>query len=160
MKLSEIKSKLPQLSQLTFRLPTGEAVPAHFHVTEIGQINKRFIDCGGKVRDEKAINFQLWEAGDYDHRLGAEKLLNIIDLSERKLGLEDLEVEVEYQGETIGKYGLEFSNEEFQLTVKMTDCLAKDSCGIPQSEAKPKVRLANLRVKESNSCCAPDSGCC
>lgn len=157
MKLSEIKSKLPELSQLTFRLPDGTSVPAHFHITEVGQINKRFIDCGGTLRDEKAINFQLWEDGDYDHRLGAKKLLDIIQLSERVLGLEDLDVEVEYQGDTIGKYGLDFSKGEFRLTAKMTDCLAKDKCGIPAQ--KPKLSLSALTANEGG-CCAPSSGCC
>jgi hypothetical protein len=156
MKLSEIKSQLPQLSQLTFLLPDGSSVPAHFHITEVGQVTKRFIDCGGTVRNEKAINFQLWEDGDYDHRLGAKKLLDIIELSEKVLGLEDLEVEVEYQNDTIGKYGLEFSGEAFFLTKKMTDCLAKDKCGIPAS--KPKLKLADLQGQASK--CSPNSGCC
>lgn len=157
MKLSEIKSKLTGLESLTFRLPKGDAVPSHFHVTEIGQINKRFIDCGGKLRNENAITFQLWEDGDFDHRLGAKKLLSIIELSEKVLGLEDLEVEVEYQGETIGKYGLEFVEKEFHLTTKMTDCLAKESCGIPS--AKPNVKLSDLNKQESTAC-TPGGGCC
>ena len=157
MKLSEIKSKLPSLTQLTFLLPDGTAVPAHFHITEVGQVQKKFIDCGGTVRDEKAINFQLWEDGDYDHRLGAQKLLDIIELSERVLGLEDLEVEVEYQGDTIGKYGLDFNGEVFVLTKKMTDCLAKDKCGIPAE--KPKIHLSSMQAS-SAGCCTPTSGCC
>lgn len=157
MKLSQIKSHLPNLGQLTFLLPDGTSVPAHFHITEVGQVQKKFIDCGGTVRDEKSINFQLWEDGDYDHRLGAKKLLNIIELSERVLGLEDLEVEVEYQGDTIGKYGLDFNGEAFVLTKKMTDCLAKDKCGIPA--AKPKVRLSSLQAAPVG-CCTPNSGCC
>lgn len=156
MKLSEIKSTLPQLSQLTFLLPDASSVPAHFHITEVGQVTKRFIDCGGTLRDEKSINFQLWEDGDYDHRLGSKKLLDIIQLSEKVLGLEDLEVEVEYQGDTIGKYGLDFNGEAFVLTKTMTDCLAKDKCGIPSQ--KPKVSLASLSGAASS--CAPGSGCC
>lgn len=157
MKLSQIKSHLPNLGQLTFLLPDGTSVPAHFHITEVGQVQKKFIDCGCTVRDEKSINFQLWEDGDYDHRLGAKKLLNIIELSERVLGLEDLEVEVEYQGDTIGKYGLDFNGEDFVLTKKMTDCLAKDKFGIPA--AKPKVRLSSLQAAPVG-CCTPNSGCC
>ncbi len=152
MKLSEIKTHLGKLSALEFRLPDGSAVPAHFHVTEIGQINKRFIDCGGTVRNESVINFQLWEDGDFDHRLGADKLLKIIALSERVLELENQEIEVEYQGETIGKYGLEFDGLAFQLTSTMTACLAKDQCGIPAS--KPKIRLGQTQS------CSPASGCC
>lgn len=157
MKLSEIKSKLPQLSQLTFQLPDGTTVPAHFHITEIGEVTKRFIDCGGTLRDEKSINFQLWEDGDYDHRLGAKKLLDIIQLSEKVLGLEDLEVEVEYQGDTIGKYGLEFQGDAFVLTKTMTDCLAKDKCGIPAQ--KPKLKLSEIQAAGAGSC-TPNSGCC
>jgi hypothetical protein len=156
MTLSEIKSKLPQLSQLTFLLPDGNSVPAHFHITEVGQVTKRFIDCGGTLRDEKSINFQLWEDGDYNHRLGAKKLLDIIQLSEKVLGLEDLEIEVEYQSDTIGKYGLDFNGEAFVLTKTMTDCLAKDKCGIPTQ--KPKVSLAALSGAVNS--CAPGSGCC
>lgn len=157
MKLSEIKNSLKELSEITFRLPDGGAVPAHFHVTEIGQINKRFIDCGGTLRTDKAISFQLWEDTDFDHRLGAQKLIQIIELSERVLELEDLDVEVEYQRDTIGKYGLEFREGVFYLVPKMTDCLAKDKCGIPA--VKPKVRLSSLGTVTSD-CCTPGGGCC
>jgi hypothetical protein len=30
---------------------------------------QNFIDCGGKVRNETVINFQLWDANDFEHRL-------------------------------------------------------------------------------------------
>lgn len=157
MTLLEIKQYLNQLKTIAFQLPDGSLVPNHFHVTEVGKIDKHFIDCGGTVRNESVINFQLWEADDYDHRLHPEKLLHIIELSEKVLGLENLEIEVEYQGPTIGKYGLDFDGTNFLLTQKKTDCLARESCGIPTN--KPKIRLSNLQKEESN-CCAPDSDCC
>ena len=157
MKLSEIKQHLNQLSTIGFQLPNGQLVARHFHVTEIGKINKQFIDCGGTTRNEAVINFQLWEANDYDHRLHPEKLIHIIELSEKVLELPDLDIEVEYQGETIGKYGLDFDGVNFILTTKKTDCLAKDNCGIPAE--KPKVALSELDKKVA-SCCTPDSGCC
>jgi hypothetical protein len=72
MKLSEIKETLKSMSAVTFVLPNGSIVPQHFHVTEVGQITKHFIDCGGTVRDEKTANFQLWEANDFDHRLAPQ----------------------------------------------------------------------------------------
>lgn len=155
MKLSLVKAHLTNLEEVRFDLPDGTTVPAHFHVTEIGIITKHFIDCGGTIRTEKVANFQLWSANDLDHRLSASKLLNIIRLSEEKLGMEDLEVEVEYQSDTIGKYGLEWKESHFALTSKQTACLAEDSCGIPQE--KPKV---NLRVLASQSVCTPGGGCC
>jgi hypothetical protein len=155
MKLSEIKNHLNDLETISFKLPNETLVPSHFHVTEIGKVTKHFIDCGGTERKEEVVNFQLWEENDYDHRLHPEKLLKIIELSERVLGIDDLEIEVEYQGDTIGKYGLDFNGVNFVLTTKVTDCLAKDNCGIPHK--KPRIKLSE--VMDSNSC-LPGSGCC
>ena len=156
MKLSQIKEHLSQLPQIAFKLPNGELVPRHFHVTEVGKVSKHFIDCGGTVRKEEVVNFQLWNADDYDHRLHPEKLIKIIELSEKVIELGDLEIEVEYQAETIGKFGLDFDGTNFLLTTKQTDCLAKDNCGIP--DEKPKVRLSDLNAPAP--CCSPDTGCC
>ncbi len=158
MRLSEIKSELKKLTTIAFQLPNGDLVPNHFHVTEVGKVTKHFIDCGGTVRTEEVINFQLWEANDYDHRLHPEKLVHIIELSEKTLGLPDLEIEVEYQmKETIGKFNLDFDGTNFLLTTKLTDCLAKDNCGIPTE--KPKVKIGEWKPKQT-SCCTPDEGCC
>lgn len=156
MKLSEVKSQLQSIDELGFKLPNGNKVPKHFHVTEVGAITKDFIDCGGTVRHEKVVNFQLWEAGDFDHRLAPQKLVSIIALAEKTLGLGDWDVEVEYQSDTIGKYGLEFSNGHFELTSKTTNCLASDSCGIPKE--KVKLKMSDLPLV-SNSC-TPGGGCC
>ncbi len=167
MKLSEIKNHLNKLDQITFMLPNGDLVPTNFHVTEVGKISKHFIDCGGTVRKEDVINFQLWNADDYNHRLHPEKLVHIIELSEKVLGLDDLEIEVEYQMEnsksqipnsnfdTIGKFSLDFDGTNFLLTTKQTDCLAKENCGIPAE--KPKRQLAEIN---NEPCCAPDGNCC
>ena len=59
MKLSEIKNKLATTEALNFRLPNGTYVPEYFHITEVGIITKDFIDCGGPMRQEKVVNFQL-----------------------------------------------------------------------------------------------------
>ncbi|WP_185286007.1 DUF6428 family protein [Chryseobacterium indologenes] len=157
MKLSEIKEILPTLSNVEFQLENGAFVPEHFHVTEVGMITKNFIDCGGVIRTEKVVNFQLWNANDYEHRLKPTKLLNIIKLSEEKLGIEDLEIEVEYQSDTIGKYSLDLLGNTFVLKSKTTACLALDACGILPE--KQKQRVADLSVSKA-SCCTPDSGCC
>jgi len=155
MLLSEIKEALNQVESVEFQLPDGTLVPKHFHVTEVGAITKHFIDCGGTERIENVVNFQLWTADDYDHRLSAQKLNDIISLSESVLNLQDAPIEVEYQGETIGKYGLGFNGSRFILSSKQTDCLAKDNCGIPQK--KPRIRLSQLQAQTT---CEPGSGCC
>lgn len=74
------------------------------------------------------------------------------------MALTDLEIEVEYQmPNTIGKFNLGFNGEYFQLESQLTDCLAKDKCGIPTE--KPKVKIGEWKPKET-SCCTPESGCC
>jgi hypothetical protein len=155
MKLSEIKLKLNELETIAFQLPNGDLVPNHFHVTEVGKISKHFIDCGGTVRQEEVANFQLWNANDYDHRLHPEKLIHIIELSEKVLNIGDLEIEVEYQSDTIGKYSLDFDGKNFLLTSKQTACLAQDACGIP--EEKSQFSLASL---SEEPCCSPEGNCC
>lgn len=166
MTLSEVKKKLSTLDKIAFQLPDGSLVPSHFHVTEVGKVSKNFIDCGGTQRKEEVVNFQLWNAEDYDHRLHPEKLMSIIELSEKALAIGDLEVEVEYQAEiedsqtplknlktglqTIGKFGLDFDGQNFLLTTKQTDCLAKEKCGIPEEVTQQK----------SENSCDPESGCC
>ena len=157
MKLSQFKNNLQNIEQMSFILPDGQTIPAHFHITEAGLSTKHFIDCGGTIRMEKAVNLQLWVAGDLDHRLTSAKMKKIMDLASPLFGQEDLEVEVEYQTSTVGRYGLDFDGKNFTLTAKETDCLAKDHCGIPTD--KLRVNLSDLG-KEKASCCAPGGGCC
>ena len=75
MKLSAIKNYLETATSVKFQLPNGSFVPEHFHVTEIGLINRHFIDCGGVIRQEATVNFQLLDANDFEHRLKPQKLL-------------------------------------------------------------------------------------
>lgn len=157
MKIQKIKEHLSNLKTIAFQLPNGNLVPNHFHVTEVGKVTKHFIDCGGTLRNEVVANFQLWEANDYDHRLHPEKLIHIIELSDKLLNLGNLEIEVEYQGSTIGKYGLDFDGTNFLLTTKQTDCLAQDKCKVP--EEKTKLQFSDIGNNASGNC-SPDSNCC
>ena len=158
MKLSQLKTTLQNQDNLIFMLPNGKKVPAHFHVTEVGQITKNYIDCGGTIRNEISVGLQLWSSIDLDHRLQTSKLLSIIELSEQKLGVQDSNIEVEYQGETIEKFGLEFVDGVYQLTQTKTECLAEDSCGITMP--KIKVSMANMSSQNDGETCTPGSGCC
>ncbi|MBI34386.1 MAG: hypothetical protein CMP67_03380 [Flavobacteriales bacterium] len=156
MKLSALKILLDELKQVEFILPDGSEIPKHFHVTEIGKIEKNFVDCGGTIRKESVINFQLWSADDYNHRLSGEKLKSIIELSERVLSLENLEIEVEYEMDTIGKYNLDFINGKFILKNTNTDCLAKGYCILPNEESTSIETVIN----QTRSSCKSGSGCC
>jgi hypothetical protein len=155
MKLDDFVQALSTVDSLVFVLPNGVHVPPYFHITEVGALTRSYIDCGGTIREEVSINLQVYTSTDYDHRLIPGKLARIVQTSRELLALPNAEMEVEYQGQTIEKYGLEFSQGQFQLMPRKTDCLAKDVCGIPV-DAKPEV-LASVPAA---SYCTPGSGCC
>ena len=153
MLLSAFKQTLRELDTLKFQLPNGQFVPANFHITEVGNVTRNYMDCGGLLREENKLNLQLWVASDTDHRLKPNSVLNILQLAEKQLGYSNLELEVEYQRSTVGRYKLAFDGAVFQLINTQTACLAPEQCGIPQE--KPRVR-----VTSSGLSCNPDSDCC
>src|ERR1043165_5932089 len=107
MKLTELKALLRQQPSAVprFHLPDGDQIPAHFHITEVGHLTKRFIDCGGKLHDRSdTCLLQTWLGDDVDHRLNAGTFAKILDLGAKVLPHEDLEVEVEYDCCVVSQY--------------------------------------------------------
>lgn len=158
MKLTELQQALQTMDEVHFTLPSGKYVPRHYHLTEIGLATKTFVDCGGKRHEVKKVNLQLWTSIDYDHRLKANKFLTIINTSLPLFAGENLEVEVEYQSDTVGKYQLNFTGNHFELVNTQTDCLATELCGIDAVKNKRTIGLATL--SEPNGSCTPGGGCC
>ncbi|MGB1018749.1 MAG: DUF6428 family protein [Chitinophagales bacterium] len=159
MNLKAFKQALQNQEKVEFNLPNGKLVPKHFHITEVGVVSNKFIDCGGNLRQEIKINFQLWKNIDLHHRLSPQKLLGIIGKAESTLELdENYEIQVEYQQDTVCLYNLDFKNGQFQLANTKTDCLAMEACGLEVVE-KTKLKLSEIGTKVSN-CCTPESGCC
>jgi len=118
-------------------LPSGEAVPYHFHVTEVGHVRKNFIDCGGTHRESTSCLLQIWTAHDADHRLLAGKLSNILKQAGQMFGFDNLPVEVEYGIGVASQYVVDDvvvipNCLLFVLSGKQTDCLAPDKCGVNQ----------------------------
>lgn len=138
-------------AELAFVLPNGKTIPAHAHVTEVGRVEKRFIDCGGTHRSWVTTNLQTWVDADVDHRFLAGKLARIIDLAAPLFGDENPAVEIEHEDTVLSQYPVAGVTAEdgklvFHLTVKHADCLARDVC-IPAGE------------REENSC-GGAPGCC
>ena len=134
------------MQTLAFVDAQGTPIPAHFHITELGLTTKDFMDCGGVFHHNQFATLQIWVAEDYGHRFSPEKFVRIIDMWQKQpKSQEDLELEVEYQTLTIGRYGLGIKDGIFQLLAKETDCLAAVKCNIPQ---------------KGKQICAPDGGCC
>ena len=141
MKLHELKSLLRAhpAALPRFILPSGEQIPAHFHLTEVGYVAKKFVDCGGTFRDHQACVLQTYVAGDSDHRLEAKRFADILDLGRPILPGDDLEVEMEWDCCVVSQYPIASARVvddrlEFQLVARHTHCLAKQRCGC-ESEA-------------------------
>ncbi len=141
--------------RISFVTPDGGAVPAHFHITEVGHLAKSFIDCGGKRHTTGSCLLQVWVADDVDHRLIASKLLAIFGRADGLLPGMELPVEIEAEAPVLTQLPLtrcEVLDGElrFHTELKHTDCMAKDIC-------MPDFSLPAL---PGQSACRPGSGCC
>jgi hypothetical protein len=139
-------------------LPDDDIVPANFHVTEIGRVQKDFIDCGGTARSTTHCQLQLLVANDVEHRLTAGKLAKVFDLSSPVLRDDDLPIVIEHEDcRTIAFPSASFEATSEQISIRLAlphpACLAGDKCGLTPEEAGV-----------ASSCCAPASsggtGCC
>ena len=152
MKTSEFKQLLERYpnSSLEFILPNGRSIPAHAHITEVGRLDKTFLDCGGETHKTSACSLQAWVANDIDHRLNAGKLAAILEEAESILCEGDPVVEIEFEQELISQFPIAEAEGNdswitFRLTTKHTDCLAKDVC---------------LPKDAETECCGLESRCC
>ena len=159
MNLSELKSLLTVHGERPFRLalPDGGAVPVSFHVTEVGRLQKNFLDCGGKLRETVACQLQIWVGQDYDHRIETGKLAAILEKAKSLLPDDSLPVEIEYEDRVISQYTITSHDVladavVLKLEHKHTECLAPELCGLPSLD-----RL--LAIGAKSSCCGP-TGCC
>lgn len=155
MTLSQLKTLLGEHREKRFRLilPDDNAVPAAFHITEVAHVQRRFIDCGGKLHATDTCLLQVWLGPDSDHRLLAGKMADVLNIAKRVLPeSDDLEVEIEYEETTISQYPVVYwevagDSVILHLGRKHTDCLAKEVC-LPAS-LQPGVA--------SEGCCGPAS---
>jgi hypothetical protein len=124
-------------AKVRFMLPDGGLIPAHAHVTEVGRVDKRFIDCGGTQRADSHCLLQTWVADDVDHQLHADKLARILQLGAPLLGEDELPVYIEYEEGLVSQFPVVDAVQEhdslyFRTSMRHTDCLAKEVC-IPGS---------------------------
>ncbi|CAN5453930.1 DUF6428 family protein [soil metagenome] len=146
MKLRQLKSLLRAhpAAHPRFLLPDGGLIPAHFHLTEVGYVTKKFVDCGGTFRERETCVLQTYVADDVEHRLPADRFADILDLGQSILPGDELEVEVEWDCCVISQYPIASARQsgdalEFQLAARHTDCLAKEKCGCETEAAEPSA---------------------
>lgn len=117
-------------------LPDRSLVPAHFHVTEVGRVQKDFVDCGGTVRSSTSCVLQVWVANDVEHRVDTTKLAKIIQKGASLFSTTAIPLEVEYDSGVASQYPVREAKVSpagvvLHLGTKHTACLAPDRCGIP-----------------------------
>lgn len=157
LKLSVFKALLEAHRDKQFRLvlPNASAVPVCFHITEVAHIQKRFIDCGGRLHTTHTCQLQAWVWSDTEHRLLAGKIADVLNIAQKVLPEDqDLDVEIEYEDVAISQYPVASYTVTtdavtLHLAYKHTDCLAKDVC-LP-AHLQPTNGAA--------SCCGPSCNC-
>lgn len=142
---------------LRFVLDSGGAMADHFHVTEVGRVEKQFVDCGGARRSVVACVLQTLVAHDVEHRLSTDKLARIMQLADSLDLPGDAPVEVEHQERSVSidavdRFVVNDRVLEFHLAPKQTACLAEDQCGLGAAAGV-------LPVLDSGDCCG-GGGCC
>ena len=130
---NDIISKHPE-SLMHWMLPDNSFVPDHYHITEVGKVQKDFIDCGGTTRSIQQCVLQIWVANDVDHRLKTDKLAKIMQAANTIVN-DDLPVEIEYETTSISQYPIAgYENTPkgllFYLGKKHTACLAPEKCNV------------------------------
>jgi hypothetical protein len=149
MKLSDLRKGLEQNPETfpRFILPDGDLIPPHAHVTEVGHVAKKFIDCGGVMGKNETVLVQTHVGRDLDHRLRSDRFAKILQLGERVLPHDQLEVEVEYDCCVVAQYPINEvkragENLHVILGKRQTQCLAQE------------------RRKAVETCCQTAAACC
>lgn len=159
MNLQELKSLLRSHPNKHFRmlLPHGANIPVSFHVTEVGSVCKKFIDCGGTFRETETCQLQVWVGDDDDHRLETGKALRILEKAAAFINSDTVPVEIEYEDTLISQYAIEDQRADDEsvvlvLAAKHTECLARELCGVPRINTSETEKPAPM-------CCGGEKEC-
>ena len=145
---------------LVFEYQPGKIVPANYHITEVKNISIESVDCGAGTDSWTETVVQLWESPSEIGKtefMSAYKALGILNKVDRMRSMDrNAELKFEYSNEDfhtaqlfVDDYMWNDDKLVMTLSIKKTDCKAKETCGVP-AEATVEV----------GSSCAPGSGCC
>ena len=146
---------------LQFEYQPGQLVPANYHITEVKNIAIESVDCGAGTDAWKETIIQLWESPSEIGKtefMSSYKALGILNKVDKMRAMDrEAELKIEYSNTRFHTAQLfvddyTWNNEKlvFKLSVKKTDCKAKETCGVP----------TEVVVESEASSCAPGSGCC
>ena len=161
MKTSEFLDLLKEHSgkSLHFEYTPGKRVGNHYHITEVKNVQIDAVDCGGRADQWSETVIQLWESeaeAGKDKPMSAYKAQSILN---RVHGVRPMQLDAVVKFE----YGIDafhtaqlpvqaayFNENELLIQLKpdITDCKAKDACGVPEP------------AEAAQGACQPGSGCC
>ncbi len=145
---------------LVFEYQPGKVVPANYHITEVKNISIDSVDCGAKTDSWNETIIQLWESPAEIGKtqfMSAYKALGILKKVNRMRAMDrEAELKLEYSNDYfhtaqlfVDDFTWNDSKLVIKLSIKKTDCKAKETCGVPE----PATVMASAS-------CAPGSGCC
>lgn len=148
-----------QGKSLLFEYTPGMLVGTNYHITEVKHITVDAVDCGAGTDSWKETVIQLWESPSElgkPNYMSAYKALGILKkVGQMKAYEMDAPVKIEYGNamfHTTQLHVTGFGTKDGQLIIKLavqpTDCKAKETCGVPETE------------DAETTACAPGSGCC
>ena len=131
-----------------FILPSGDYIPAHAHVTEVGHVARNFIDCGGLTGKEEKVVLQTHVGNDTDHRLRSDRFAKILRLGNRVIPSADLDVDVEYDCCVVAQYPIAEAAPD------------GDHLNLILQRGRTQCRARERRDSETVACCATSAACC
>ena len=151
LKLSEVESfhyKFENFENSSKPAMIGQAIPSAMDMIFglFSSISKEEFDTNiADLSPPEAIAYlekKYVEIEEYkDDMAIVQAYKQAIDKIKENIDLDALEIEIEYQANSISKYALSFNGSSFQLIATQTNCLAPDQCGIPtQKTKKPSTR--------------------
>ncbi|MDX1471143.1 MAG: DUF6428 family protein [Flavobacteriaceae bacterium] len=147
--------------ELLFEYLPGKIVPASYHITEVKHTKIHSVDCGGQTDAWDETVIQLWESPAESNKtefMTVYKASSILKKVGRMRPYSmDAEVKIEYSNDSFHTAQL-FIDEVItdnnslivKLSIKKTDCKAKEICGVPEPAS----------MVEAEPCCSPDGNCC
>lgn len=154
MILSDLRHRLEKHPDTfpSFVLPDGNRIPSHAHITEVGHVVKNLIDCGGVIGRSETVLLQAHVGRDTEHRLRSDRFARILQLAERIVPHDQLDVEVEYDCCVVAQYPVletrtTGAHLEIVLGQRKTQCLAQER----RKAATPET---------AGGCCATAAATC
>jgi len=151
MRLKELQMAIQQHPDTfpRFVLPDGDYVPSPAHVTEVGHVVKNYIDCGGEIGREEKVLLQTHVGSDTEHRLRSDRFGKILQLGQRVLPDDELNVEVEYDCCVVAQYPISEVSR------------AGEHLDIILQRGRTQCRAQERRVAAAkHECCGTTASCC